>query len=110
MNVSIKPIQFSDLKEEIQIKIDGTNSVNDMITEVNKINSKIGNCVQFMFRGKKLLPEKSLNDQGIKEGTKLMMYKSTESSTQNEPKISNKTIAIQKLKEKGYKEDMILPI
>ena len=78
VKILIKPIQFQEIKEEIEIEIDKGKNLKDLISEINTKKPEIGKSILFMFRGKKLLIDKSLEEQGIKEGSKLMMQKSNE--------------------------------
>ena len=71
MKIYLKPIQFANLKDEITLTIESNRKVLDMFEEVNKIIPSFGN-LEFMFRGKKLSLDKTLDEQGIKEGTKLV--------------------------------------
>ena len=108
MKKILKPIQFVDLKDEIEINIIGNKTVQEFIEEVEKFCPRIGKDIHFMFRGKKLINEKTLEDQGIKEGTKLMMYKSvTKNETKEVISHRNKEEAKLALIKMGFKNDMI---
>lgn len=109
MKVFIKPIQFTDIKEELEVSIDPRNLVGDL---VNEIKNMIGDeyNIHFLFRGKKLINEKGLVEQGIKENTKLLMYKSDISVEKSKEVINHKEIAKNKLLEMGYKLESIEPI
>jgi alpha-tubulin suppressor-like RCC1 family protein len=104
MKLFLKPIQFSDFKDEIEIVIDDCGFVADLITGICLKKPEIGKSLHFMFRGKKLDTTKSLQEQGLKDGTKLMMYRSTEATPEKKDhKIEAKT----KLIQMGYNNEMV---
>jgi hypothetical protein len=103
MKIYLKPIQFPNVKDEIEIEIGGSQMISDLMAMAYQKNPEVGNSLDFMFRGKKLTHDKSLSDLGIKDGTKLMMYKSTVVVE----KIDNKIEAKNKLIELGYNQDMV---
>jgi hypothetical protein len=110
MKIFIKPIQFTNLKEEIVIEINPEKLVSDLILKLIESKPEVPQNLDFMFRGKKLLTDKPLSDQGIKEGTKLMMYLSEvkpEKINKQQEVESNKNSAKNKLISMGYKEDII---
>lgn len=108
MKIFLKPIQFQNLKDEICVLIDGNKKIVDLTEEVKKQKSDIGGNLDFMFRGKKLVNEKNLEEQGVKEGAKLMMYQATESkSSSEEVSAKNKESAKKSLIEMGFKIDIV---
>lgn len=111
MKIFIKPIQFS-FKDEFTIEIDGNKTINDLIGEIHIKYNEVNNA-SFLFRGKKLVGDKSLIDQGIKDATKLMMNKLEGEPT---PKVEKseispvdliKTKAKTKLIEMGFQKEMV---
>jgi alpha-tubulin suppressor-like RCC1 family protein len=102
MKIYLKPIQFTDLKDEIELNTDDSKLVMDLVAQAYEIKPEVGSNLHFMFRGKKLINDKSLAEQGVKEGTKLMMYKST-----TVEKKDNKAEAKTKLISQGYNKDMV---
>lgn len=118
MKIYIKPIQFTNIKEEIVIEINPEKLVSDLILQINSVSSmkqgqEIPPYLDFMFRGKKLLVDKSLGDQGIKEGTKLMMYLSEvkpEKISKQQEVETIKNLAKNKLISMGYKEDIVISV
>ncbi len=111
MKIFIKPIQFS-FKDEFSIEIEGNKTINDLITEIHLKYNEVNNA-SFLFRGKKLLGEKTLNEQGIKDATKLMMNKLEGETTHKVEKTEVspvdllKTKAKTKLIETGFQKEMV---
>ncbi len=103
MKIHLKPIQFNEIKEEITILIDDNMTFSELCEKISIQRPEIGKGLEFMFRGKKMNNQKTLADQGIKDGTKLMMYK----SSKEEFKISNKDSAKLSLINQGYQIDLI---
>jgi len=103
MKIFIKPIQFDEIKNEITISIEENKKLSELCEEIFLITPVIGKGLEFIFRGKKLNNEKTLAEQGIKDGTKLMMYKSAKEET----KISNRDIAKSNLLKLGHQQDLI---
>ena len=70
----IKPIMFEEIKKEITIKINPDLTPIDLIFEINKKEGNLGSNLNFLFRGKKLLFDKSLKSQNItKDNLKILM-------------------------------------
>lgn len=111
MKIILKPIQFPNLKDEIIISIEGSNKVSDIVNEIVKVKPEAGKFLDFMFRGKKLNYEKTIQEQGVKEGTKLMMYQSDSDKqpTQSKEKEANinKDKAKEELIKMGFNVDMV---
>jgi hypothetical protein len=81
-----------------------------MVYELKKIIPSVENF-DFMFRGKKLVHDKSLGEQGVKENTKLMMYPAklskVNSLSQEQESYNNKEIAKSSLIKMGFNKDMV---
>lgn len=111
MKIFIKPIQFS-FKDEFTIEIDDTSTINHLISLIQSKYKEVNN-VSFLFRGKKLISDKNLNEQGVKDASKLMMNKL---EGENIPKVEKSEIspieliknkAKLKLIESGFQKDMV---
>ena len=111
MKIFIKPIQFS-FKDEFTIEIDDTSTINHLISLIQSKYKEVIN-VSFLFRGKKLISDKNLNEQGVKDASKLMMNKL---EGENIPKVEKSEIspieliknkAKLKLIESGFQKDMV---
>src|SRR5688572_1459081 len=108
MKIYLKPIQFPNLKEEIIINIEDNKKVSELIDEVYKTKPEAGNCLEFMFRGKKLLLEKTLAELGVKDGTKMMLYQSQLTSKPKESELpTNKETAKNSLINLGFQSDLV---
>ena len=84
--LQIKPVMIPNIKSEFEVCIDPSKTPLDLVLLINEIYEVNGNF-SFLFRGKKLLQEKSLKEQGINStGIKLLMNKSKEPLIQNNPK------------------------
>jgi hypothetical protein len=111
MKIFIKPIQFS-FKDEFTIEIEGSKTINDLIAEIHLKYNEVNNA-SFLFRGKKLVGDKTLNEQGIKDATKLMMNKlegeptPTVQKSDVSPVELIKTKAKTKLIESGFQKEMV---
>ena len=94
----IKPIMFEEIKKEITIKINPDLTPIDLIFEINKKEGNLGSNLNFLFRGKKLLFDKSLKSQNItKDNLKLLMNRTKEpqffiSDETNNIKTSNEQL------------------
>ena len=74
----IKPISIPDLKSEVEISINPSITVIELVFQINEMYGTQGNF-SFLFKGKKLLTNKSLKSQGVdKDNIKLLMSKSKE--------------------------------
>ena len=110
MKIFLKPIKFTNLKEEIIITIQPDKRTTDLISEIIKLYPDIGSSLDFMFRGKKLVNEKTLEEQGVKDGAKLMLYGSenkTQILTKDQVSLLNKENAQTILINLGFKPDMV---
>ena len=85
--LKIKPIMIPDLKSEIEISVNPSITPVELVLEINEMYGTQGNYA-FLFKGKKLLVDKTLKEQGIdKDNIKLLMNKSKEPLI---PKSQNK--------------------
>ena len=75
--IKIKPIAIPDLKSEIEISINPSLTVIELVFQINEMYGTQGNF-SFLFKGKKLLPNASLKSQGVINNIKLLMSKSKE--------------------------------
>ena len=102
MKIIIKPIQF-ETKDEIEIEVSDTMTVDSLSNELFNRKPELGNSLDFMFRGKKLEPEKSLKELGVKDKAKLMVYKAAE------PKpiqVTNADLARKELYAQGHDKEL----
>ena len=87
----IKPIMIPNLKSEIEISINPLITPVELVFQINEMYGTEGNF-SFLFKGKKLSTNKTLNEQGItKDNIKLLMNKSKEPlipNTQSNTQIS----------------------
>ena len=91
--LKIKPIMIPDLKSEIEISINPLITPVELVFQINEMYGTQGNF-SFLFKGKKLVTNKTLEEQGItKDNIKLLMNKSKEplipQTQTNEVKSSN---------------------
>jgi hypothetical protein len=110
MKVILKPVQFPDLKLEITVELPHNAKVSDLSIEVYKQFSDIKKNLDFMHRGKKLISDKSLEEQGVKDMTKLMMYQAEGnkvSQNKEDQSLQNKNNAKERLLSMGHKSDVI---
>jgi len=98
MKIIIKPIQF-ELKEDVELDVSDDITINSLAEAVYNKKPELGINLDFMFRGKKLETDKTLKDAGVKEKTKLMVYKSAE--TKPIP-VSNTDLARKELYSQGH--------
>ena len=85
--LKIKPIMIPDLKSEVEISVNPSITPVELVLEINEMYGTQGNFT-FLFKGKKLLVNKTLKEQGIdKDNIKLLMNKSKEPLI---PKSQNK--------------------
>ena len=85
--LKIKPIMIPDLKSEVEISVNPSITPVELVLEINEMYGTQGNFL-FLFKGKKLLINKTLKEQGIdKDNIKLLMNKSKEPLI---PKSQNK--------------------
>ena len=75
--LKIKPIAIPDLKSEIEISINPSLTVIELVFQINEMYGTQGNF-SFLYKGKKLLPNASLKSQGVVNNIKLLMSKSKE--------------------------------
>ncbi len=75
--LKIKPIAIPDLKSEIEISINPSLTVIELVLQINEMYGTQGNF-SFLYKGKKLLPNASLKSQGVVNNIKLLMSKSKE--------------------------------
>ena len=76
--LKIKPIMIPDLKSEVEISVNPLITPVELVFQINEMYGTQGNF-SFLFRGKKLIVNKTLKEQGIKEDNiKLLMNKSKE--------------------------------
>ena len=76
--LKIKPISIPDLKSEIEIKINPSLTVFELVLQINEMYGTQGNF-SFLFKGKKLISNASLKSQGVVQNNiKLLMSKSKE--------------------------------
>ena len=76
--LKIKPIMIPDLKSEIEISINPLITPVELVFQINEMYGTQGNF-SFLFKGKKLVTNKTLEEQGIsKDNIKLLMNKSKE--------------------------------
>ena len=76
--LKIKPIAIPDLKSEIEITINPSSTVIELVFQINEIYGTQGNF-SFLFKGKKLISNASLKSQGVVQNNiKLLMSKSKE--------------------------------
>ena len=74
----IKPIMIPDLKSEVEISINPLITPVELVFQINEMYGTQGNF-SFLFKGKKLITNKTLKEQGInKDNIKLLMNKSKE--------------------------------
>ena len=102
--IKIKPISIPDLKSEIEISINPSLTIIELVLQINEIYGTQGNF-SFLFKGKKLLPNASLKSQGVVNNIKLLMSKSKEPLVTNK---ENKDIELinNLLKTMPHKEEM----
>jgi hypothetical protein len=92
--LKIKPIMVPDLKSELEISVNPSITPIELVLEINEMYGTQGNFL-FLFKGKKLLVNKTLKEQGIdKDNIKLLMNKSKEPLI---PKSQNKETQNQNL-------------
>ena len=110
MKIFIKPIQFS-FKDEFSIEIEGSKTINELIGLIKAKYNEVTNA-SFLYRGKKLVNDKTLNDQGLKDSIKLMMNK-IEGEATSIHKVEESTVEINKSKAKaklieaGYAKELV---
>ena len=76
--LKIKPIMIPDLKSEVEISVNPLITPVELVFQINEMYGTQGNF-SFLFRGKKLILNKTLKEQGINEDNiKLLMNKSKE--------------------------------
>ena len=75
--LKIKPIAIPDLKSEIEISINPSLTVIELVFQINEMYGTQGNF-SFLYKGKKLLPNAPLKSQGVVNNIKLLMSKSKE--------------------------------
>ena len=75
--LKIKPIAIPDLKSEIEISINPSLTIIELVFQINEMYGTQGNF-SFLYKGKKLLPNASLKSQGVVNNIKLLMSKSKE--------------------------------
>ena len=74
----IKPIMIPDFKSEVEICINPLITPVELVFQINEMYGTQGNF-SFLFKGKKLILNKTLKEQGIdKDNIKLLMNKSKE--------------------------------
>ena len=84
--VQIKPVMIPNMKSEFEVCIDPSKTPVDLVLLINELYEIEGNF-SFLFRGKKLFQDKTLQEQGInKPGIKLLMNQNKEPLIQNKPK------------------------
>ena len=87
--LKIKPISIPDLKSEVEISVNSSITPIELVFQINDMYGTEGNF-NFLFKGKKLLVNKSLKSQGVdKSNIKLLMSKSKEPLVPNENKNEN---------------------
>ena len=81
--LKIKPIMIPEIKSEIEISINPLITPVELVIQINEMYGTQGNF-SFLFKGKKLIINKTLKEQGInKDNIKLLMNKSKEPLIQN---------------------------
>src|SRR5689334_9049410 len=99
MKVYLKPIQMNEIKGDISAEFDENTTLIDLFQRYSLSSIKL------MFRGKKLDVNKTLVEQGIKDGTKLMMYKSEKEEI---PIINNsKSESAEILIKEGFEKELV---
>ena len=74
----IKPISIPNLKSELEISVNPSITVIELVFQINEMYGTEGNF-SFLFKGKKLKANLSLKSQGVdKDNIKLLMSKSKE--------------------------------
>ena len=86
----IKPISIPNLKSEIEISVNPSITVIELVCQINDMYGTEGNF-SFLFKGKKLKANLSLKAQGVdKDNIKLLMSKSKEPLLPLEKKENSK--------------------
>ena len=89
--LKIKPISIPNLKSEVEISINPNITPIELVFQINDMYNTEGNF-SFLFKGKKLIPNKTLKEQGVeKDNIKLLMNKSKEPLILSNDKESNNT-------------------
>ena len=87
--LKIKPIMIPELKSEVEICVNPLITPVELVFQINEMYGTQGNFA-FLFKGKKLVVNKTLKEQGIKEeNIKLLMNKSKEPLIPIEKKIES---------------------
>ena len=107
--IKIKPISIPDLKSEIEISINPSLTIIELVLQINEIYGTQGNF-SFLFKGKKLLPNASLKSQGVVNNIKLLMSKSKEplvTNKENKDILNNNNISPSEQKIENVRKKMI---